>query len=613
MLVLAAFSPALAIAAPAQASTRFPGYVVANGVTQPIFSYERAIRESVWVDIEMDLDADGAPDRVAVDIIRPAEPAWFGARVPVIMDVSPYYACCGRGNERQLKTYAPDGTPTGFPLFYDNYFVPRGYAVALVDLASTNRSTGCDDSGGPANVASGKAVIDWLNGRASGYRTLEGNGKVRAKWASGAVGMIGKSADGAMAMGVASTGVQGLKTIVPVAGVSTYYDIFNWDGASVGFTPNVNGVPFTTTPEQFEKCLPFFDQIDVEAGEDGNYNEFWQTRNAAETADQIDATVFAIQGFNDLPVRSQQFGKWWDALAEHGVTRKAWLHQAGHVDPFDLQRGEWVQTLHRWFDRWLLGVPNGIEHEPQITIEHTPDEWVDEATWPPVSTATQTLWPSSGTTPGLGGLSGEPATDPQTEAFVDDPLRNSDEWVADLASASPERVAFTGEPLGGDVRLSGSGFVTVNINSTLPEARVSAVLVDIGPATIRDHAGFEQSIRTLTTRSCWGKSTPLDSACYLDTETATVDVTHELIARGTADIGHYASLQEQLPLSPDESYSLRINLSTVDHIVPAGHRLALVVAGTDWFFFDDPNHHPTLTLDLTGSSLSLPVASGSLT
>jgi X-Pro dipeptidyl-peptidase len=61
-----------------------------------------------------------------------------------------------------------------FPLFYDNYFVPRGYAVVLVDVAGTSRSRGCLDAGGPGDVASGKAAIDWLNGRAPGYSALSG-------------------------------------------------------------------------------------------------------------------------------------------------------------------------------------------------------------------------------------------------------------------------------------------------------------------------------------------------------------------------------------------------------------------------------------------------------
>src|SRR5947208_2046393 len=130
---------ALAVVGAPTASAAQPAFLIQDGVSQPIFSYQNAIRETAWVETGQDQDRDGKTDRVAADIIRPAEPAARGQRVPVIMEVSPYYQSPGRGNDAQVKTYAPDGTPQQFPLFYDNYFVPRGYAVVLVDVGGTNR------------------------------------------------------------------------------------------------------------------------------------------------------------------------------------------------------------------------------------------------------------------------------------------------------------------------------------------------------------------------------------------------------------------------------------------------------------------------------------------
>ena len=133
--------------------------------TQPVYDYADAIRESVYVDTTMDTDSDGKDDVVAVDIVRPSETALTGRRIPVIMDASPYYSCCGRGNESEKKTYDENGVIQKMPLFYDNYFVPRGYAVVGVDIVGTGRSTGCGDVGGKDEIDSVVAVIDWLNGR----------------------------------------------------------------------------------------------------------------------------------------------------------------------------------------------------------------------------------------------------------------------------------------------------------------------------------------------------------------------------------------------------------------------------------------------------------------
>ena len=94
----------LSVPAPASAAPPF----IRGGETVPVYDYADAIRESVWVETPTDADQDGTPDRVAVDLVRPRTAA--GVKVPIIMDASPYYACCGRGNEGELKEYdAQDG------------------------------------------------------------------------------------------------------------------------------------------------------------------------------------------------------------------------------------------------------------------------------------------------------------------------------------------------------------------------------------------------------------------------------------------------------------------------------------------------------------------------
>lgn len=211
----------------------------------PVYSYENAVRESVWVDTGLDGDSDGRTDRVAVDIVRPSEPAQQGRKVPVIMDASPYYSCCGRGNESQRKTYDADGNVVQMPLYYDNFFVPRGYAFVAVDLAGTNRSDGCVDVGGRSDVQSAKAVVDWLNGRGKGYTSRTGTTKAKAGWTNGRTGMIGKSYDGTIANGVAATGVEGLETIVPIAAISSWYDYYFAKGAP-STTPAPNGCRTTS-------------------------------------------------------------------------------------------------------------------------------------------------------------------------------------------------------------------------------------------------------------------------------------------------------------------------------------------------------------------------------
>src|SRR5512134_2466214 len=152
-----------------------PGPVVMGGVTQPVFGYADAIRERVWVESTFDSDLDGVNDLIAMDIMRPRASETGALRVPVIMDASPYYSTLGRRNEAELKQDTDgDGLLDKWPLYYDNYFVPRGYAVVYLDMVGTANSTGCPVTGGTPDNLSAKVAIDWLNGRAVA-RDKDGN------------------------------------------------------------------------------------------------------------------------------------------------------------------------------------------------------------------------------------------------------------------------------------------------------------------------------------------------------------------------------------------------------------------------------------------------------
>src|SRR6185436_14850735 len=357
-----------ALATPASAAP-------AAQLTDPVYDYATAIRETVYVETTLDNDGDGTADKVVADIIRPREAATAGLKVPVIMDASPYYQCCGRGNESEKKVYATDGTVTKFPLYYDNYFVPRGYAFLAADLPGTSRSTGCEDVGGAEEVQGAKAVIDWLNGRAVG-RNASGTVVDATTWTNGKVGMIGKSWDGTVANAVAATGVAGLKTIVPISAISSWY---NYNRVNGMVNPKVSSVPSlhtTVNGRPSGTCTAVSNALNSgQAASTGNYNSFWAARDYVTSAASVHASVFVVHGMNDLNVQGVNFGQWWDALAANNVPRKIWLSQEGHVDPFDFRRAAWVDTLHRWFDYWLMNIDTGIMNEPMADVERAADVW----------------------------------------------------------------------------------------------------------------------------------------------------------------------------------------------------------------------------------------------
>ena len=578
-----------------------PKIKVAQGVTQPVFSYADAIREHVYVESSVDSDGDGARDRVNVDIVRPRE-SDRGLKVPVIMDESPYYDNVGRGNESERKTYDANGNPVKFPLFYDNYFVPRGYAFLAVDMIGTTKSDGCPTSGGASDVLGGKAVVDWLNGRAKAYRP-DGT-PAKATWTSGRVGMIGKSYDGTLANGVAATGVKGLETIVPISAISGWYD----------YSRN-HGVKYWTDEQPFladyvdtdppAKCAAVIDQLD--RGEDdatGNYNAYWDATNyrtgSVAQARNVRASVFAIHGINDSNVKPNQFSLWWKELAARGVPRKLWISQTGHVDPFDFRRDAWIPTLHKWFDHWLYRIDNDVMRQPRVDVETAPDQWTTHRDWPDPHAVNVSLRPG-----GAGDLGLRPAAKGSTASFTDDPAQTESDMISSPDTARANRLLFSSPPVDREVRLSGTPTVDLRAKLDRPDANLTALLVDYGDDTRVDFHGPGEGISTLTEEGCYGESTAGDDACYKKTVTTTRTAPAEIIARGWLDAQNRRSLSEPQSLTPGTYYRFTWQTLPAEYVLKPGHRLALVLASTDASDTEEAGTGATVTVDLAGSRVTV--------
>lgn len=561
-------------------------YAAKGGETKPIYSYKNAIRESVSVQAP-DGDGDGRPDVVTADIVRPKE-LDGSARVPVIMDASPYYLCCGRGNEGETKTYDSKGNPLKLPLFYDNYFEPRGYAIVQVDMAGTARSSGCADEGAASDINSVKAVIDWLNGRA---KAVDLNGKpVKAYWTDGKVGMIGKSYDGTLANGVAATGVEGLETVVPISAISSWYDYDRSQGLpfSYNYPSWLSGYVESARTRQVD-CSAVNAAMDRhDADETGDYTKFWSARDYRSdpppSASKVTASVFLVHGLQDTNVKTVNFGRWYDLLKRNDVVTKVWLSRLGHVDPFDYRRALWVDTLHRWFDSQLMGIDNGILDEPRVDVETSPGTWQTSKTWP-VSDNDQKL-----TFHAAGSLTTGKA-DNGTDTFVNDPGQSESQAIA--KGNNPNRLLYVSGSLAHDLRTSGEATVDLTVKPNAKVGQVAVALIDYGTQVRVPDNG--EGNTTLSKETCWGESTSYDDACYHNSVEATQSSTLAVLARGWAR------------LDGNASNSLTVDLAYNDVVVEKGHQLGLVIYGaSDWTVTVD-NSASKYSVDLSKSSLTLPI------
>ena len=227
-----------------------------------------------------------------------------------------------------------------------------------------------------------RSVIDWLNGRAAAVAAI--GTPVTAGWHNGKAAMIGKSYDGTLANGVAAT-IEGLETMMPISAISDWYRYSRMNGIRFNNDYPSGLANTVTNPARRPACAASRARLAALAGDEGGgVVPFWDERNYLLESPFVHAAVFATHGFQDDNVRLDHLGALWEELTEHDVPRKllAPARRPGLVDPFDSRRAVWVDTLHRWFDHWLVGVDDGITEEPRINIEEEKDVWRTYASWP---------------------------------------------------------------------------------------------------------------------------------------------------------------------------------------------------------------------------------------
>jgi X-Pro dipeptidyl-peptidase len=587
-----------------------PAIVVDGGVTQPVFGYADAIRERVWVDADFDTNRDGVDDVLAADIIRPAATA-DGLKVPVIIDDSPYYSTLCRGAESECKQdFDGDGLNDKWPLFYDNYFVPRGYAIVLIDMTGTNKSTGCPTINDETENRSGPIVIDWLNGRRTAH-DKDGN-PVVVDWHNGKSAMIGKSYDGALAMAAAVDGVEGLATVVPIDGPYNYYDYTRSNGVIMRGNSYPVSLARTITndnPVRQADCAPVWAEMAAADGDEhGDYNAFWDARNYLKDVDRVTASVWLVHGVQDENVRPDHFSKMWAELTAHDVPRKLWVGRIGHVEPFDFRRAVWVDTLHRWFDHWLYDIDNGIMDEPKADIERSTGVWESHADWPIPGTERTSVFLRVGAT--NGGLSVSADADAASTAFTDTPTQSENTMVNNPTNVTANRRVFLSDPLTAPLHVSGTVQVRLKASANQTDTNFGAILVDYGPSTQNSRTG-DGWLTTTLPEECFGESSATDDGCYRPIAFRPTNVNQWRVTKGILDALNRNSLEVAEPLVPGQEYDFNFPLLPEDFIFPAGHRVGVVIVGSYPGYGSQADQtRAQITLNLQTSIIDLPIVGG---
>src|SRR4051794_34185461 len=390
-LTMGAGSP---IAAPA-ATCITPTFT--NGLSQAVFpapspsnNPANYINEQGWVEAPFDSDFDGKPDRIHFDITRQTDTANpdCNLKVPVIFEDSPYYANLGPSRNWAVdhELGSPPASRAAEPYFnaantnppistiYESTWLPRGYPAMHAESPGTGHSDGCPTSGAPIETLAAKAVIDWLNGRATAYTTRAGTDTMTANWTTGKVGMMGTSYNGTIPEGVSTTGVDGLAAIVPISAISNWYDYYRANGmvrAPYTFQGEdldvLEDAVYSRADEPAPQRLICQNYIrnTTQNGIDrasGDYNAFWNDRNYMNNKANFHTPALIAHGNMDLNVMTQNMGQYLQALKDNNTPYQLYFHRGGHGGaPPDA-------LINRWFTRYLWLQPNGVESEPKAWV-----------------------------------------------------------------------------------------------------------------------------------------------------------------------------------------------------------------------------------------------------
>jgi uncharacterized protein len=355
--------------------------------------------------------------RLAVDAYVPHDVSGAAQKTfPCIVFFTPYY--------RRFKL-RPGGSGEVNPNTgkFRDFFVPRGYAVVVVDVRGTGASFGTRDSfRSPREREDSREIADWI---------------VAQPWSNGVIGATGISYVGAAADFLASTGHNAVKAIAPISSVwDTYADNYFpggiqlksltrvYDDLMIGLDHDRRDIlktySYFANPD-FEGPQPVDDDAEgvlVKQAVREHLGNFRQTDFMAEfkfreeglpyDPDFSSATIspYAVADGIGKDVAILSISGWLDGAGYMNGAIARYLTKAGNprhllLGPWDhgarIDVSPWRTTVEadfpllgeilRFFDTYLMGLDTGLRQEaPVHYFSVHAEKWRSAESWPPTET-----------------------------------------------------------------------------------------------------------------------------------------------------------------------------------------------------------------------------------
>jgi len=554
------------------------------------------IRHDLFVETDFDTDGDGKNDRMHVAVTRPKQTETEGLKLPVIYVSSPYFAGVAPdvdgvfwgvkhelGEIGEPRVHPPVTRRGERPVISYSHltkWIPRGYIVVHSSSPGTGFSQGSPTVGGINESLAPKSVIEWLCAKRKGYTEPEGGEEVKATWCTGKVGMTGTSYNGTIPLAAATTGVEGLEAIIPIAPNTSYYHYYR----SHGLVRSPGGY----LGEDIDVLYDYIHSGDVSkrehnnrevrdkilvAGmdrESGDYNDFWAGRDYLNAMDNMKAALLMSHGFNDWNVMPEHSYRIYKKANEMGLETQLYYHQNGHGGPPPMT------MMNRWFTHYLHGIDNGVNDDPAVKIVRERDDHQKPTAYeayPHIDSKAVTFYSKAGESMAPGTIQTKPPND-QTKLTIVDNYSFDGESLA-KAEYTNHRLMFLSPVLQEELHLSGVTEVTIKLAANKEAANLSV----------------------------WMVSLPWD-------EGRKVKITDNIITRGWADPQNHASISKSDPLVPGEFVSITFDLQPDDQIIRKGQQIGIMIFSSDRDFTLWPKPGTEVTVDLDGTSFSLPIVGG---
>ena len=661
--------------------------VFENGLAQPVFKFtdgktgenynpatSSIVRYCVYVESDYDMDGDGKRDLVKAFIQVPRSAVEGSYKAATLYEARPY--CAGvqadgydHMKEVESKEYRkfdfadldkevpariPEGSISAMDLalkadpadwYYPdkgnnnsmvyenldnfNFYLVRGFAVVVSAGFGALGSDGFNYFGSEYERDAFKSVVEWLHGDRVAYADREGKIQTKADWSNGNVAMTGRSYAGTMPFAVATTGVEGLKTIVPVAGIADWYTQQNMQGAQrywpkemlnsfLAYFCSSRYNDETLSEKQLDDIAAFHHELSLQQLKCGfDYDpEFWGSGNYRLHADQIKCSALIVHGFNDENVSTKQFEMMHTAFEQAGQTVKLILHQGPHITPTMANKNYGIlidgkfydDIVNEWISHYLYGVENSAEEMPEVLAQTNYDQkkWETESAWKTEHTIKLTSKEESKTVIDTdwekAGVSAENFDDVMAlkstnmaQRYVTDPFEKAVTVQGTVclnlkAALKDGNIETDFDPENrNDVDTLTMQLGNSKVSGKMDDVEIAVLLCDVCDEEFDSIQTVdpERNIVPVTTVKEGGIMNGGDLPAFDEAEFNTVHKKYRVITRAFADLCNpeagYApeTAQNSIELKKGEYHDYTVYLNATRYTVEPGHRLAVVVATED--------------------------------